>query len=77
MSREILFKAKRKNWKELPKEEWWIEGLPSQADDYMERFAAAQKELEEEGWSVVNPTLVKGKDIMFQKEDMENNETRE
>ncbi len=43
----------------------------------MERFAAAQKELEEEGWSVVNPTLVKGKDIMFQKEDMENNETRE
>ena len=29
MSREILFKAKRKNWKELPKEEWWIEGFPS------------------------------------------------
>ena len=26
MSREILFKAKRKNWRELPKEEWWIEG---------------------------------------------------
>jgi YopX protein. len=29
MSREILFKAKRKNWKELPKEKWWVEGLPS------------------------------------------------
>lgn len=28
MSREILFKAKRKNWREIPKEEWWIEGLP-------------------------------------------------
>lgn len=28
MSREILFKAKRKNWRELPKEEWWIEGFP-------------------------------------------------
>ena len=26
MSREILFKAKRKNWRELPKKEWWIEG---------------------------------------------------
>lgn len=26
MSREILFKAKRKNWRELPKEEWWVEG---------------------------------------------------
>ncbi|EGG83546.1 hypothetical protein HMPREF9477_00921 [Lachnospiraceae bacterium 2_1_46FAA] len=24
--REILFKAKRKNWKELPKEDWWVEG---------------------------------------------------
>ncbi len=24
--REILFKAKRKNWKELPKEKWWVEG---------------------------------------------------
>ena len=26
MSREILFKAKRKNWRELPKEQWWVEG---------------------------------------------------
>lgn len=26
MSREILFKAKRANWRELPKEEWWVEG---------------------------------------------------
>lgn len=26
--REILFRAKRKNWRELPKEEWWVEGLP-------------------------------------------------
>lgn len=26
MSREILFKAKRKDWRELPKEEWWVEG---------------------------------------------------
>lgn len=24
--REILFKAKRKNWEELPKEQWWVEG---------------------------------------------------
>lgn len=28
--REILFKAKRKNWKELPKEDWWVEGFYSQ-----------------------------------------------
>lgn len=27
--REILFKAKRINWREFQKEEWWIEGLPS------------------------------------------------
>lgn len=24
--REKLFRAKRKNWRELPKEEWWVEG---------------------------------------------------
>ena len=24
--REILFRAKRKNWRELPKEKWWVEG---------------------------------------------------
>ena len=24
--REILFRAKKKNWSELPKEEWWVEG---------------------------------------------------
>lgn len=23
---EILFKAKRKDWKELPREQWWVEG---------------------------------------------------
>ena len=28
MIRKILFKAKRKNWRELPKEEWWVEGYP-------------------------------------------------
>ena len=27
MSREILFKAKRKNWRNLPKEKWWVEGF--------------------------------------------------
>lgn len=26
MSIEILFKAKRKNWEKLPREEWWVEG---------------------------------------------------
>lgn len=26
MGREHLYKAKRVNWKELPKEEWWVEG---------------------------------------------------
>lgn len=26
MHREILFKAKRKNWRKLPKEQWWVEG---------------------------------------------------
>ena len=26
MNREYLYKAKRANWRELPKEEWWVEG---------------------------------------------------
>lgn len=26
MNREILFKAKRIDWRDLPKEQWWIEG---------------------------------------------------
>lgn len=26
--REILFRAKRKNWRRLSKEEWWVEGVP-------------------------------------------------
>lgn len=26
MSREHLYRAKRVNWRELPKEEWWVEG---------------------------------------------------
>ncbi len=26
MSKEILFKAKRRDWRKLPKEEWWVEG---------------------------------------------------
>lgn len=26
MSREHLYKAKRVNWMELPKEEWWVDG---------------------------------------------------
>ena len=27
MSREHLYKAKRVNWMEFPKEEWWVEGF--------------------------------------------------
>lgn len=27
MTKEHLYKAKRKDWKELPKEEWWVEGF--------------------------------------------------
>ena len=26
MNREILFKAKRIEWRNLPKEQWWVEG---------------------------------------------------
>lgn len=36
----------------------YISGPITGTEDYMERFVAAQKELEEEGWSVVNPALV-------------------
>lgn len=31
--REILFKAKRKNWKELPKEQWWVVGVPMKIEN--------------------------------------------
>lgn len=32
--KEILFRAKRKNWRELPKEEWWVEGNYHHQTDY-------------------------------------------
>ena len=32
--REILFRAKKKNWSELPKEEWWVEGSYHHQTDY-------------------------------------------
>ena len=35
MSREHLYRAKRVDWRELPKEEWWVEGnLLISEDDY-------------------------------------------
>ena len=33
MSREHLYRAKRVNWRELPKEEWWVEGNLLISDD--------------------------------------------
>lgn len=36
----------------------YISGAIAGTDDYLERFAKAQKELEEEGYSVVNPAAV-------------------
>lgn len=32
--REILFRAKRKNWRDLSKEEWWVEGSYHHQTDY-------------------------------------------
>lgn len=32
MNREILFKAKRKNWNEFPKRKWWVEGVPMEIE---------------------------------------------
>ena len=32
--REILVRAKRKNWRDLPKEEWWVEGSYHHQTDY-------------------------------------------
>lgn len=40
MSREILFKAKRANWRELPKEEWWVEGNLVWTNDSFEEYRA-------------------------------------
>ena len=33
--REILFRAKRKNWRKLTKEEWWVEGVSIEIKDKM------------------------------------------
>lgn len=30
MSREMLFRGKQKNWRELPKDKWWVEGYYAQ-----------------------------------------------
>ena len=32
--RDILFRAKRKDWRELPKEDWWVEGSYHHQTDY-------------------------------------------
>lgn len=36
----------------------YISGAISGTDDFMERFTKAQKELESQGYSVINPALV-------------------
>lgn len=36
----------------------YISGQITGTDDFMERFAKAQKELEEQGYSVINPALI-------------------
>lgn len=54
MSREILFKAKRKNWRELPKEEWWVEGLPFIQDlDGMEQVCIAHHSISANDYSEI------------------------
>lgn len=40
------------------KQRIYISGAITGTDDYMERFAKAQKDLEEQGYSVVNPAAV-------------------
>ena len=40
------------------KERIYISGAITGTDDFMERFARAQKELESQGYSVINPALV-------------------
>ena len=40
MSREILFKAKRANWRELSKEDWWVEGNLVWTNDSFEEYRA-------------------------------------
>lgn len=40
------------------KERIYISGAITGTDDYMERFGKAQKELESQGYSVINPALV-------------------
>lgn len=34
MRREILFKGRRVNWRELPKEEWWVKGYLWVGNDF-------------------------------------------
>ena len=34
MNDRYLYKAKRKNWRELPKEKWWVEGYYAYMNPY-------------------------------------------
>lgn len=37
MSDRCLFKAKRKNWRDLPKEKWWVQGYYQKRTDVLEK----------------------------------------
>ncbi len=71
MSREILFKAKRANWRELPKEEWWVEGNLVWSNDSFKEYQAiiipkensdmftkSDDDLGFENWYLVDPETV-------------------
>lgn len=46
---KILSKGKRKDWRELPKEEWWVEGCALQLDDGSFLIATSCMDDENEG----------------------------
>lgn len=72
MSREILFKAKRANWRRLPKEDWWVEGNLAWSNDSFEEYRAIiipkensnmfldseENDLGFEVWHIVDPETV-------------------
>ncbi len=60
MSRETLFKAKRANWRELPKEDWWVEGNLVWTNDSFEEYRAKSEhdDLGFETWYLVDPETI-------------------
>lgn len=59
MNDRYLFKAKRKNWKELPKEEWWVQGYYVKKDGVSYIYGKDKRDQPQEIYKIDKSTLCK------------------